>query len=418
MNNTERIDDILNFCINLARQMILSGANLERVSLAVEVICKAYALHDVSIFLLSNHISMGAYDSEGSYSSRQASIPPAGIHLERLRSLNQLSYKVAEITPNPKTLMQMLDRAVKVNEYNTLIVLLGRICAMSCLNFMFGGTVRELFPIAMVVTLLHFLMPILDNSGLDRILSNAIIMCIAASASLMFVYSGFSNNIAVIIIVISLMVIPGIPLVNAMRNLFCGREINGILQMLKIFIETMALGMGLYVAIVMFGGDAIKSSEAVDSLTHPVYLVILSYVASIGFGIVFMIPPKDLWLAGLGGALARLALVSLTPVTDNRLLYVTIAAMAAALYAEFLAVTRRIPSTYFIYPSIIPLIPGDLFFFALASLYLGDRANVEANGINCLLSLAGLSIGFVLSSTAAHHVRKSHYRGLFSVPHQ
>ena len=412
------IDDILSFCVNLARQLILSGANLERVHLAVEVICKAYGLRDVSIFFLSSYISLGAYDSEGNYSTRQASIPPAGIHLERLRSLNQLSYKVAEITPNPKTLMQMLDRAVKVGEYSTLVVLIGRICAMSCLSFMFGGTVRELFPIAMVVTLLHFLMPVLDNSGLDRILSNAITMYIAASASLMFVYSGFSSNIAVILIVISLMVIPGIPLVNAMRNLLCGREINGILQMLKIFIETMALGMGMYVAIAMFGGEALRSSAAVGSLADPVYLVILSYVASIGFGIVFMIPPKDLWLAGLGGALARLALVSLTPITDNRLLYVTLAAMAAALYAEFLAVTRHIPSTYFVYPSIIPLIPGDLFFFALASLYLGERAMVETNGINCLLSLAGLSIGFVLSSTVAHHIRRSHYRGLFSVPRQ
>ena len=416
MNN--HLDDILSFCVSLARQMILSGANLERVYLAVEVICKAYGLKDVSIFFLSNYISVGAYDHEGHYSSRQASIPPSGIHLERLRSLNQLSYKVAEITPNPKTLMQMLDRAIKVNEYNTLIVLLGKICAMSCLTFMFGGSVRELFPVAAVVTLLHLLMPILENSGLDRILSNALTMFIAACASLMLVYSGFSSNIAVILIVISLLVIPGIPLVNAMRNLFCGREINGILQMLKIFIETMALGMGMYVAIAMFGGEALENAEISEALTHPVYLVILSYVASIGFGIVFMIPFKDLWLAGLGGALARLALVSLTPVTDNRLLFVTLSAMAAALYAEFLAVVRRIPSTYFIYPSIIPLIPGDLFFFSLVSLYLGDKAHLEDNGINCLLSLAGLSIGFVLSSTVAHHIRRSHYRGLFATPHQ
>ena len=413
-----QLDDILTFCVNLARQMIVSGANLERVHLAVEVICKAYGLQDISIYFLSSYISLGAYDPEGHYSSRQVSIPSAGIHLERLRSLNQLSYKVAEITPKPKTLMQMLERALQVKEYNTLVVLLGRICAMSCLSIMFGGSVRELFPVAAVVALLHFLMPILENSGLDRIVSNALTMCIAACAALMFVYSGFSNNMPVIIITISMLVIPGIPLVNAMRNLFCGREINGILQLLKIFIETMALGMGMYVAIAMFGEDALKNAEKVVALSNPIYLVILSYIASIGFGIVFMIPFKDLWLAGLGGALARLALVSLTPITDNRLLFVTLAAMAAALYAEFLAVVRHIPSTYFIYPSIIPLIPGDLFFFALAGLYLGDRAGVETNSINCLLSLAGLSIGFVLSSTVAHHIRRSHYHGLFSTPHQ
>ncbi|MBQ4431686.1 MAG: threonine/serine exporter family protein [Synergistaceae bacterium] len=412
------LDDILNFCVNLARQMILAGANLERVHLAVEVICKTYHLQDISIFFLSSYISLGAYDSEGNYSSRQASIPPAGIHLEKLRSLNQLSYKVAEIKPNPKVLGQMLERAEQAKEYNTLIVLLGRICAMTFLSFIFGGTIREVFPVAAVTALMHFLMPLLENTGLDRIVINALTMFISTLAALAFVHSGFSGNLAVILITISMIVIPGIPLVNAMRNLLCGREINGILQMLKIVIETLALGMGMYVAIAFFGGDALKGAENTVPLSNPYLLVILSYAASIGFGIVFMIPPKDLWLAGLGGALARLALVTLTPVTDNRLLFVTLAAMAAALYAEFLAVTRRIPSTYFVYPSIIPLIPGDLFFFAIAGLYLGDKAGVEMNGINCLLSLAGLSIGFVLSSAVAHHIRRSHYKGLFSVPRQ
>ena len=85
MNN---IDEILNFCVNLSRQMIISGANIERVNLAVEVICKSYGLKDVSVFFLSNYISVGAYDEQKNYSSRQAAIPSSGINLERLKSLN------------------------------------------------------------------------------------------------------------------------------------------------------------------------------------------------------------------------------------------------------------------------------------------------------------------------------------------
>ena len=109
--------------------------------------------------------------------------------------------------------------------------------------------------------------------------------------------------------------------------------------------------------------------------------------------------------------MARLALVSLLTVTSSRLLYVTLSATAAALFAECLAVMRRQPSTYFLYPAIIPLIPGDLFFYALVNLYLGNKTGFEANGIECLLSLSGLSIGFVLSSTVLHHVRKIRFRG-------
>ena len=38
-NSRRPIEDILDFCVELSRRMIISGANLERVSLAVERIC-------------------------------------------------------------------------------------------------------------------------------------------------------------------------------------------------------------------------------------------------------------------------------------------------------------------------------------------------------------------------------------------
>ena len=402
------INDILTFCVNLSRNMIICGANLERVRLAAEAICRAYHLKDTSIYLLSTHIAISAFDSDGNYSSRQASIPNAGIHLERLRSLNRLSYKVAEITPNPKLLGVMLERAMNVHDYPDKIVLAGKICAASCLCFMFGGGFADVMPVALVTALIHYLMATLERTGLDRLVLNAFTMFTASAVAVGFVYSGFGANLPAILITVSLLVIPGIPLVNAMRNLLCGNEINGILQMLKIFVETMALGLGIYSALVMLEGLVAVNPSPLPTL-NPYVMVVLSYVASVGFGVVFRIPVKDLWLAGLGGALARIALIVLTPLTSSRLLYMTIAASAAALYAEFFAVKRRQPSTYFIYPSIIPLIPGDLFFFALTGLFLGNRATVETNGINCLVSLAGLCMGFVLSSAVVIHVRRMKY---------
>ena len=407
MSSNSNIDEILTFCVNLSRHMIVSGANLERVHLAVQFICKAYGLKDVGLFLLSNYISIGACDSEGNYSSRQLSIPPAGIHLERLKSLNQLSYKVAEITPTSKMLSKMLERALQVHEYNDGVILMGRISAMSCLCMMFGGSLQTLIPVALVTALLHFLMKAFESSGLDRILVNALTMFIATVAAIFLVYFRIGNDLPVVLITISLLMIPGIPLVNAMKNLLCGRENNGILQLLKIFIETMALGLGLYLALAMF--NSYISISPLQPLSEPLSLIFLSYAASLSFGIVFQIHPKDLYLAGLGGALTRISLVALTPIISNRLLFMTLSALLAALYAEFWAVKRRQPSTYFVYPAIIPLIPGDLFFYALAGLFLSDRAWVQTNGLNCLLSLLGLSFGFVLSSTVSHHVRKLRY---------
>ena len=74
------IEDILDFCVELSRRMITCGANLERVSLAVEHICKTYALTDMSLFLLSTNVILSARDCSGFYASRQLTIPPAASH--------------------------------------------------------------------------------------------------------------------------------------------------------------------------------------------------------------------------------------------------------------------------------------------------------------------------------------------------
>ena len=408
MTEKFNIEELLDFCVKLSRNMIVAGANIERVYLAIAFICKAYELQDVSIYLLSTHILLSATDKNGHYASRQASIPPSGIHLEKLRSLNQLAYRVSEITPPTKLLGKMLDKSLHVHDYSDYFILLGRIAAMSCLSFIFGGTFREIIPVAAVTALMHYLLAMLEKTGLDRIIINSLAMLIASVAAIGFVYLDFSNNLPVILISVSMLVIPGIPLVNAMRNLLCGHEINGILQMIKIFIETMALAMGIYAAFLMFG-QYINISASIDPMSHPALLVILSFAASACFGLVFRIPPKDLWLAGLGGAMTRIALIFLTPALGDRLSYMTLSALVAGLFAEFMAVRRREPSTYFLYPAIIPLIPGDLFFYALSGLYMGDRAVVETNGVNCLLSLSGMCIGFVLSSTVLHYVRRLRY---------
>ena len=48
---------VLDFCVELSRRMIMSGANVERVNLAVDRVCSTYELDDVSIFLLVRLLS-------------------------------------------------------------------------------------------------------------------------------------------------------------------------------------------------------------------------------------------------------------------------------------------------------------------------------------------------------------------------
>ena len=404
-------EDIIDFCVQLSRKMIESGANIERVQLANERILGAYDFSDISLYLLSGHVSIGARDRNDIYYSRQTSIPAAGIHLERLKRLNRLSFSVTANKPSPRRLMKMLEEACQTREYKDITILISQTVAMSCLCLIFGGGFREVLTVIPVTAAIHYLFMLMGRFQLAPIVTNAFTMLAATMLVMLAVLTGVTAKAPVILITAKMLLLPGIPLVYAVRNLLCSNEMNGILQTAKVTVETAALVVGIYGALLIFGRHDLLSHTIVTPMTNPVFLLILSFLASMNFGVVFRIPPHDLLRAGVGGLLTRAALLITTPFISNRAAYIFIAALVGALYAEVLAVKRRDPSTYFVYPAIIPLIPGDLLYYSVMGLYIGDRAMAEGNGYNCLLALVGMSVGFVLSSIIAHYVRKlSHLR--------
>ena len=396
---------VLDFCVELSRRMIMSGANVERVNLAVDRVCSTYELDDVSIFLLPTYVSVSARDRSGYSAVRQASIPAGGINLTRLMSLNRLSYRVKEQHPSPDRLGSLLEKASDTKDYPDPVVLLGQICAMSCLCLLFGGGFREILCVAAVTVLAHYLLILLAIPGVDKMLTNALLMWIVTSAVFLLSSAGITDKQPVVIITALMLVIPGIPLTNAVRSMLCGNELSGGMQTMRVTVETMALATGIFLSMVMFSSADLLNNP-VGTVTNPFILILLAFGTSFFLGVVFRILPQDLWLAGLGGAITRIVLLILTPLCA-RPVYATVAAFVASIYAELLGKIQKKPSTYYTYPAIIPLIPGDLFFYTLIGINQKNSEMVRTNGFDCALTLVSMSVGFALSFAIAHYVRKA-----------
>ena len=406
-NNTRprSFELVLDFCVELSRRMIMSGANVERVNLAIERVLSPYELNDVSIFLLPTYVSVSAKDRSGNCAVRQASIPAGGINLTRLMSLNRLSYTVKEQSPTPDRLAALLEKASDTKDYRDPVVLLGQICAMSCLALLFGGGIREIICSAVVTVLAHYLLILLAIPGVDKILTNALLMWIITSAVFLLAAAGITDKQPVVIITALMLVIPGIPLTNAVRSMLCGNELSGGMQTVRVTVETMALATGIFLSMVMFSSADLLNNP-VETISNPFILILLAFGTSFFLGVVFRILPRDLWLAGLGGAITRIVLLILTPLCA-RPVYATVAAFVASIYAELLGKVQKKPSTYYTYPAIIPLIPGDLFFYTLIGINQKNSEMVRTNGFDCALTLVSMSVGFALSFAIAHYVRKA-----------
>ncbi len=409
----KRIDYILDFCKELGKQMIVCGANIERVDLCIEHLCHAYGLHDVTCANLTTRISISAKDEQKNYAHRQTDVPPQAFNLERLKKLNHLYYHVKETTPDEKTLYDLLHE-VKSNDFPWWIMLGGYLVAMAALARIFLAGPAELLVTLLNTVILFFLGKLSSKIRLNKIVTNFVCMLLCSTIAILFFAVGFISNFYIVIITNAFFLIPGIQMVNCARNLLCGNEMNGVIDLLKVLLEVCTIVAGMAAAYAMLNQLAgeLKIEQFIDALSktsfiRSVELVVLSFIASAGFGVVFNIQWKDLVFAAIGGTIVRIVYLSLqAALPDYRFIFTIVAAFCAALYSEILALVKKEPSVLYRYPSIVPLIPGDLFFYVAAGIIWDNAGLIATYGPTLGLVLIGISLGFVLCSTIVHYIRK------------
>lgn len=252
------IEYILDFAANLGGKMLSVGANLERVNDTMYRICRSYHLNSISIFSLNSLIMLGAKSEDDVSGMRQISIHSSSTHLEKLNRFNQLSRRVCAQTPEPESLAGLLAEADDVADSPAGWIVLGHLLSMSTLCAMYGGSFADIISVMINTFLLHCLSEYFDRRNINQIVANTISMWAAGSFTFLFVKLGIGENFFIIIITNSLMMIPSISLVNAVRNILCGNEMNGILEFLKVVLESVAIVLGLVLSIYLFGGQMIQ----------------------------------------------------------------------------------------------------------------------------------------------------------------
>ena len=419
----ERIEYILDFCKELGKEMIVSGANIERVNLCIEKICHGYGLHDVTCANLTTRISISAKDENKLYAHRQTDVPPQVINLEKLKKLNNLSYQVRNNLPDVTTLYDLLH-SVKTNDFPWWVMMLGYMFAMAALARIFLAGPCELLVVELNTLMLFGLSRLFSKAHINKIITNFISMFLCSIVATLFHMSGFISNFFTVVLTNAFFLLPGIQMINCARNLLCGNEMNGVIDLLKVILEICTIVAGVAAVYAIFEGVAhyplIEDYKALDNFLYDMQhkisgidwlitaeLVFLTLLATAGFSIVFNIQLEDIVFAVIGGVIVRIVLIlSKFLLAQYPFVFTMLAAFFAALYSEILANTRKEPSTLYLYPSIIPLIPGDLFCYVAFGIVWKNSDLIVTHGPSLVLSLVGISLGFVLCSTVVHYVRK------------
>ena len=132
--------------------------------------------------------------------------------------------------------------------------------------------------------------------------------------------------------------------------------------------------------------------------------VIVAFVASFGFGIIFNIKGIKLIFAAIGGGLSWFCYLYLTKNGISIILSLFISSIIFSIYSEICARYLKTPVTTLIICALIPLVPGAGMYYTMYETILGNVKGAVELGLNTLASAGALALGVIFVSTITKQV--------------
>ena len=125
----------------------------------------------------------------------------------------------------------------------------------------------------------------------------------------------------------------------------------------------------------------------------------VSFIITLGIGILFNIKGKKLLFAALGGGLSWYCYSLPLSLGLSEVSSLFISALVFSTYSEVLARIFKTPVTSFVICALFPLVPGSGMYYTMLATINGDLQNAVHLGINTLANAGTLALGVIFIST-------------------
>lgn len=239
-------DELLNMAAELGYQLMYSGAEIYRVEESARRLLHAYGLERPEVFAIPNCIIVSVSTPEGHPITRMRRVPPHGTNIELLERCNGLCRRLCAETPpldEAQAAINALPEAIP--RYSPRQVLLGYGIAPAFFAPLFGGGLGDtvsafLCGLAIGVCLLYggrFI-------GANSFFRTAVCSAAAALLSLLTVRIGLGDSVDIVTISTLMILVPGVALTNAMREIMAGDTFSGLSRTADAILVASAIALG------------------------------------------------------------------------------------------------------------------------------------------------------------------------------
>lgn len=239
-------EKILNMAAELGYQLMYSGAEIYRVEESARRLLCAYGLEAPEVFAIPNCLIVSVSTPEGQPVTRMRRVPAHGTDIELLERCNDLCRRLcAEVPPLDEAQEAVDALGSAVPRYSPRQTLLGYGVAPAFFAPLFGGGLRDtacsfLCGLAVGLCLLYggkFI-------GANSFFRTAVCSAAAAFSALVLVEAGLGQSVDVVTISTLMVLVPGMALTNAMREIMAGDTFSALSRTADAILAASSIALG------------------------------------------------------------------------------------------------------------------------------------------------------------------------------
>ncbi|MBE7088983.1 MAG: threonine/serine exporter family protein [Clostridiales bacterium] len=393
-------DRVLNVAIETGASILSNGGSVSRVETAIERICSAYGAKETNVFAIPSMIIACIKLEDGNEYTQIKRLYSTGNNIAMMEKYNQLSRDICYSKLSLQDAELRLEELKACKQNSKRITILGGAIVAGAFNVYFGGALIDFIPAFIIGALLSVINLAFSVRAFNGYARAFMLSLIGGIITILTCYllglMGIECHVSMIMVGNIMLVIPGLLVTNAVRDLFTGDLVTGSIQLLNGVIVTLAIVAGYTVSLLLLGNlSAFFEAPIREFGTIEYYapVIIFCIVGAFGVDLLFNISFKRVAWGLVNTLITFIIYLLMEYYTRDLFLTNFVATLFAAFFAEFLARWKKAPATVFLIPAIIPFVPGASLYFTMNYLVSGDMANAASKGTDALLIFLGIAVG-------------------------
>ena len=247
-------DRVLQGILDIGEEMVVCGAELNRVEDSIYRMCESYGADRINVFIITSNIQVTMEAPDGRILTHIRRIVRYDANFDRLDYLNDLSRYVCANLPEPDAMRQKFDEVMNRPKQHIALKFIGAILVSGGFTVFFGGSWLDCIAASIDGVVIVLMELFLASREKNQIVYNFVVSVVAGITALLLVQIGLGDHSDKIMIGGIMLLIPGIAMTNAIRDMLIGDIASGLLRLVNSILVAAAIACGFAFTIIVLGG--------------------------------------------------------------------------------------------------------------------------------------------------------------------